>query len=159
MKRKAILLVGAMALTLVVFGGVALAATLYCASNIACNGTSEDDDIHGTLSADTIKALEGSDFVDAYGGNDTVYGGPGNDNKTFSDTDITAKGLVGGEESDTVYGEGGADYIDLVTFDTTDSVDTASGGGATTPSMHSTETKTESTAARAPATTSITTRG
>jgi hypothetical protein len=66
MTRRAVLLVGAMALSLVVIGGVALAASVSCVAGApSCNGTSEDDIIGGTVSSDTINALGGSDVVDA----------------------------------------------------------------------------------------------
>ena len=148
LKRKAMLLIGTMALALVLASGVALAATyINCPVNTTnpCNGTPQDDVIFGSDNPQTINALagndevlallgddivyggDGSDYVDGFPGNDTIYGGPGSDNKVSEGT-RTRKGLIGAEDSDTVYGEGGADFIDLATEDTAGSVDKASGG-------------------------------
>ena len=124
LKRKAMLLIGAMALALVLASGVALAATFQCTTN-PCNGTSGDDVIIGDISAETVNALDGSDFVDGLLGDDTIFGGPGSD---ATDGTGGTKGLVGAEDSDRVFGEGGADFIDLATLDTPGSEDFASGG-------------------------------
>jgi hypothetical protein len=124
MKRKALLLLTAMAFTLVLAGGVALAATFACTTN-PCNGTSGDDDIFGDDVAETINALEGNDHVDGLLGDDTIFGGPGSDaNEGGGGT----RGLVGAEDSDRVFGEHGDDFIDLATLDTPGSEDFASGG-------------------------------
>jgi Ca2+-binding RTX toxin-like protein len=143
MKRKGMLLIGAMALALLLAGGVALAATLITCTTNSCNGTSQDDIILGTHNPETINALAGNDEVSAFLGNDIVYGGDGNDyvhgsegNDTIyggpnSDNKVnqgTEKGLIGAEDSDKVYGEGGANFIDLALDDTAGSEDYASGG-------------------------------
>jgi RTX calcium-binding nonapeptide repeat (4 copies) len=128
MKKRAVLLVGAMALALVMIGGVALADDVFCRSD-PCRGTQEDDAIFGANETETIRALGGRDFVDAWLGDDTVYGGDDSDNTTFEYPDgPVLKGLVGAEGSDTVYGEDGNDYIDLFTLDEEGSEDSAFGG-------------------------------
>jgi Ca2+-binding RTX toxin-like protein len=133
MKRRVMLLVGAMALALVMIGGVALAEAVSCSTD-PCKGTPEDDQISGTNNAETIKALAGDDSVFAFDGNDIVYGGDGkdlvdgfggNDRVHGGDGDDT---LAGAEDSDMVRGRGGDDRIDAASFDTPGSEDFSSGG-------------------------------
>jgi hypothetical protein len=133
MKRRVVLLVGAMALALVMIGGVALAKTVTCTTD-PCKGTSGDDQITGTNNAETIKALAGDDSVFARGGKDIVYGGDGNDFVDgFGGNDRVHGGdgddtLLGAEASDMVRGRGGDDTIDAARFDTPGSEDLSSGG-------------------------------
>jgi Ca2+-binding RTX toxin-like protein len=91
--RKTLLLLTTMTLTLLVAGGVALAAAVTCQVGVACNGTSSADTITGTTSNDTIKGLGGNDTIKALDGidkinggpkNDTMNGGPGNDTYQFA---------------------------------------------------------------------------
>ena len=95
---------------------VALTAGAALAANIT--GTAAADIIgaqpfKGTALTgdDVVRALGGNDRVDPYTGNDKVYGGEGNDE------------LLGAEGNDNVKGENGDDSIDLVVYDTPNSVD------------------------------------
>jgi hypothetical protein len=127
MRLRAALLLGAMALAIVVVGGVALAATISCTTN-PCNGTDDSDEIFGSSNPETINALGGSDFVDAFPGDDTVNGDSESDNRVVDEGGTLVKGLIGAENSDTVNGNGGSDYIDLFHFDNPGTVDRANGG-------------------------------
>jgi Ca2+-binding RTX toxin-like protein len=77
--RKTLLLLTTMSLTLMLAGGVALAATKQCQVGVLCNGTPGADAITGTTSNDTINSLAGNDSISARGGNDKINGGPNND--------------------------------------------------------------------------------
>ena len=78
--RRAGLLMGTLALLLVAFAGVAVAATI--------TGGDRDNSLIGTKRADTIRGLGGDDRLAGRGGddrllgrggNDAIYGGPGSD--------------------------------------------------------------------------------
>ena len=150
MRRRAILLLLAMAGALVVVGGVAYAAAVTCDGEGdrdddtgECRGTKRADNIAGTDGPEVIKALagndlvvgnggadeiyldEGNDLVDAYGGNDTIYGGPDGDGS--DEDDFAGLNLEGAEDSDTVYGGGGNDWIGAAANDTPGSVDSSFG--------------------------------
>jgi Ca2+-binding RTX toxin-like protein len=129
LRRQAILLLVAMGAALIVGSGVALALTeINCITN-PCLGTPDSDNIQGTNDPEEIRALAGDDFVFPQFGNDVVYGDEGSDivsdnwgNDTIyggPDGDGNAEGgrLDGGEDSDTVYGGGGNDFIDAAAFD------------------------------------------
>jgi Ca2+-binding RTX toxin-like protein len=97
--RRTILLLGAIMVTLVVAGGVALAAAdcrdeggtglnCYCHPGVLCEGTniSAGEYIWGTQGSDTIEAYAGHDYIAADWGsegsgskNDTIDAGPGKD--------------------------------------------------------------------------------
>ena len=151
MRRQAILLLMAIAGALVVVGGVAYAAAVTCDGEGdrdddtgECRGTKRADSIEGTDGPEVIKALagndyvvgfdgadeiyldEGNDLVDAYAGNDTIYGGPDGDGSAQG-ADFAQTNLEGAEDSDTVYGGGGNDFIDAAEHDTPGSVDTSFG--------------------------------
>jgi Ca2+-binding RTX toxin-like protein len=133
MRKRAILLLVAMVGVLVVGSGVALAASIACTAN-PCLGTPEADSIDGSNNPERIKALAGNDSVIAWGandeiygdegndvvngdpGNDTIYGGPDGDG-SVQGTAFTDLNLEGGNDSDTVYGGGGADLIDAAAND------------------------------------------
>ena len=74
-------------------------------------------------------------WVVALYGNDTIYGGPDGDGSALG-TSFGFFKLEGEEDSDTVYGGGGNDYIDAAAndkpgaFSTTAPVDSSYGGGA-----------------------------
>jgi Ca2+-binding RTX toxin-like protein len=147
------LLVMAMTGALIVTGGVAFAATFITCDRATdrdpdpgqCQGTNREDLIDGTQETDVIRALasddfvvgfagndeiygdEGNDIVGGYEGNDTIYGGPDGDGSAI-DTSFFVANLEGHEDSDTVYGEGGNDWIDAAAFDTLGSVDSSFGG-------------------------------
>src|SRR5215213_8915846 len=118
-RRRAMLMLVAMVGALVVGSGVALAATtINCTSN-PCLGTSGANVLNGTPNPEIMRALAGNDLVKGFGGSDEMYGGDGGDGSAdgtdFTNTDIT--NLEGAEDSDKVYGEGGADYIDAASND------------------------------------------
>ena len=90
MRRRAIFLITAMAVAMLLAGGVALAKNISCArqDSRVCKGTNNNDLITGTNRGETIKARGGDDQVMARGGKDKVFGqdgadllmgGPGND--------------------------------------------------------------------------------
>lgn len=141
MKGKALLLVGAMALALVLAGGVALAADFICDGTGdnnpdpgICEGTNNSDVITGTSNGEFIFALDGDDIVNALNGEDTIDAGDGEDDVDgFSGNDAIFGGtggdkLAGAEDSDQVFGEGGPDFIDLAENDTAGSEDRGFGG-------------------------------
>jgi Ca2+-binding RTX toxin-like protein len=141
MRTRAVLLLVAMAVALVVVGGVAYAlTTIPCdgerdqdAATGSCLGTEDSDKIIGTSGDDRILAMGsrdrvfgegGNDTVDGFGGNDFIYGGPDND----GGSDPGALNLEGAENNDTVYGGDGNDLIDAANNDTTGSRDRSIGG-------------------------------
>src|SRR5215210_3098806 len=89
--RRLVLLLTAMALTLVLASGVALAVNKV--------GTNGPDTLRGTNGADNLLGRGGNDILLALAGNDNLHGGPGKD---F---------VVGGRGSDNILGEEGNDLI------------------------------------------------
>jgi hypothetical protein len=69
--RRAGLLTGTVALLLVAFAGVAVAATI--------TGDARDNSLIGTKRADTIRGLGGDDRLAGRGGDDRLLGRGGND--------------------------------------------------------------------------------
>jgi hypothetical protein len=103
--RRAVILLTAMALAMVVGGGVALAATIHCGGG-NCFGTNNHDDIFGTNRHDAIFAKKGGDFVsgkeradnlNGEEGNDHIFGGPGDDWAKGGRHDDTVKGDLGND--------------------------------------------------------------
>lgn len=79
MKRPAVLL-GAMAATLILASGVALAATVVdCSARSFCTGTPGNDDMKGSNSGQEMHGLGGDDILRGFGGSDLLRGGLGND--------------------------------------------------------------------------------
>jgi Ca2+-binding RTX toxin-like protein len=101
--RKVVLLLSAMAASLMLASGVAFAATVYCPTDPdgdECIGTEEADVLVGRdPEMDTIFGDGGDDKADGYGGNDTIVAEAGNDT------------LYGGEGQDTMGGSTGADSV------------------------------------------------
>ena len=86
--KRAIMVLAAMVLALVVSAGAALAITKTCQANVECfgtnnpdtlTGTAGDDRIHGLGAADTLKGLGLNDRLHGEGGADKLFGGPGID--------------------------------------------------------------------------------
>lgn len=112
MKRRAILLLMAMAGALVLASGAALAALnpIQCQTNVACYGTNQADrmtgtdgrnEMYGRGAGDTLKGLAELDVLYGQGGNDKLFGGSGN-----------IDDLYGGAGNDTSNGGSGLDvYI------------------------------------------------
>ena len=134
MKKRAILLLAAMAATLVVGSGVALAATIIHCPNAAsgrCAGTTGADTMYGSDLADYMFAGGGADTMHGYGSGDTLQGDNGSDHvygedgpdslwggaydeSTGSYTDVREDYVHGGGGGDTIYGgyaQGGVDRL------------------------------------------------
>ena len=98
-RRLALLMVAAsMAVMVLAFAGVALAAVITCTGG-RCEGTNEDDVITGTDQRDRIFALAGFDDVFAGAGEDELNGGSGGDD------------LGGDDNNDTYFGGNGNDQL------------------------------------------------
>ncbi len=99
--KRVILLLAAMAATMVVASGVALAVTKI--------GTNGPDVLRGTNGADNLIGLGGNDVLTGLGGRDNLIGGPGKDVVFgFLGGD---KNLVGGPGNDRVGGGKGSDRV------------------------------------------------
>jgi hypothetical protein len=115
--RRTALLITAMAVAILVAGGVALAKTISCAKQDGrvCLGTNNADVITGTNKADIIKARGSGMQVDqvmARGGRDKVFGGDGADHLFGgggSDTLNGGPNLTTPTDSDFLAGEAGND--------------------------------------------------
>jgi Ca2+-binding RTX toxin-like protein len=79
MRRRAALLIISVAATLVVAGGVALAATISCKVGTSCVGTDRADTMTGTNQADSMKGRGGGDTMYGRDGGDDINGGDGID--------------------------------------------------------------------------------
>ncbi len=75
-------------LALVVFSGVALAATIACQAEVQCFGTKQADTLNGSEGRDFMAGKGGGDTLNGFGytdylngesGRDKLFGGPGND--------------------------------------------------------------------------------
>jgi len=95
--RRLIVLVSTMALTLLVAGGVALAATIHCPNDPSQGSPVEGLFCYGTSAADTMSGSDLFDFMYGKGGADTMHG--------YGDRDY----LQGDKGSDHIYGDAGAD--------------------------------------------------
>jgi hypothetical protein len=114
--RRLVLLFWAMAATLLMASGAALAEDI--------KGTEGPDNLVGTTGEDTIDGREGGDFIlgesvlFAAGGTDTLTGGPGDDEVYGRGGDDEVSGGSGNDEvagtlgSDVVYGDDGDDLVD-----------------------------------------------
>jgi Ca2+-binding RTX toxin-like protein len=107
--RRAILLLTAMVMALVLASSVAMAQVVPCptGANGLCVGTNNDDTLNGTASDDDMSGLEGRDTLNAAAGFDTLRGGRGGDTlKGEADNDTLTGGpgpdaLNGGAQDDT----------------------------------------------------------
>jgi len=123
--RRTILLLTAVAVAILLVGGVALAKNISCArqGGNVCVGTNRADTMTGTNRADIVKARGGNDAVMARGGNDEVFGhdgfdgpldgGSGNDTLNAGPSPTTGfEFLSGGPGDDTLVESPGRDqYI------------------------------------------------
>ena len=105
--RRAVILLTAIAVAMVVGGGVALAKTINCNGG-NCFGTNRPDSIFGTNRHDAIFAKRGGDFVSGRGGADNLNGGDGDDRIFGGRGDDWIKG---GRDADTVKGDLGNDRL------------------------------------------------
>jgi hypothetical protein len=106
MGKRTVLLLAAIAATLVACSGAALAVTVVDCGSFGqdpltpqCYGTKQEDDVQGREAADIIFAYGGNDTVDASAGDDLVYSGTGRDS------------LAGGPDDDDLFGGKGADFL------------------------------------------------
>jgi RTX calcium-binding nonapeptide repeat (4 copies) len=101
MIRKTVLLLVAMASTVLLISGIALAANISCPNGghkngyFSCHGTSASDSIKGTGKSDRIRAGAGEDTVRGLGAVDDIYGDGGRDL------------IYGGNGEDGLWGGGG----------------------------------------------------
>jgi len=91
MRRRALLIMAAMGLGVLLLGGVALADTI--------DGTSGPDDLVGTDKADVIHGSGGADYISGLAAPDVLYAGAGNDT------------VVGRDGNDRIYGNAGSDRL------------------------------------------------
>jgi Ca2+-binding RTX toxin-like protein len=93
MRRRTIVLLASITLTLVLASGVALAATVNCVAGASeCTGTPNPDTINGSTDADFIYGLAGADNMRGNEGADYLQGDRGADH------------LGGDEGEDTLWG-------------------------------------------------------
>jgi Ca2+-binding RTX toxin-like protein len=117
-RMKAAWIVGAVAVSVVVSGALALARTIPCAANSTCVGTKKADTINGPV-ANILDGKAGNDKLFSGGASD-VIGGPGNDTLTAVGTydDGTNRGgfnkLDGGPGNDKINAPAGLGYNDIL---------------------------------------------
>ncbi len=112
--RRLVLLLTAMALTLLVASGVALAVTKI--------GTDDPDFLTGTKGSDVLSGRGGSDGIEGRAGKDVISGGPGDDNPVSS---RAIGDLDGGHGADIISGGAGDDSL----YDGGDSAEDILNGG------------------------------
>ncbi len=95
--RRAAIVLAAIALAMVVGGGVAVAATIRCDGG-RCSGTNRPDSIFGTNRHDAIFARDGGDFVSGRAGPDNLNGERGDDEVLGWRGDDWVKGGRGDDE-------------------------------------------------------------
>jgi Ca2+-binding RTX toxin-like protein len=95
MRHKATIFLALAALMVVLFAGVALAASPIV-------GTDSGEQIKGTRHSEEIKGLGGADEITDGLGTDVVYGGKGKDNLIGYGGDTTVDRFYGGARDDTV---------------------------------------------------------
>jgi uncharacterized protein YkwD len=100
MKRHAMFMLATMVAALLLASGVALAATIACASGVTCWGTAGDDVMIGSGGNDDMRGLDG---------NDTLTGGLATLDGLRGDTGIDI--LIGGKGIDSLNGVGGNDKL------------------------------------------------
>jgi Ca2+-binding RTX toxin-like protein len=115
MKRTILMMAATMALTVLLIGGVAYAASVTCDGagdtdvDVGdCRGTIEAYAITGTSRGEFIEPLAGDDTVDARAGNDTVNGREGQDTLHGRGGEDS---ITGGADNDTLFGESGHDKL------------------------------------------------
>jgi Ca2+-binding RTX toxin-like protein len=133
MMRRTGVLFAATLLALVVFSGVALAATISCEADVLClgtkqadtlNGSEGNDDMLGKGRGDTLNGFGGGDWLDGQGGPDKLFGGPGNDQLYGGPRNDELNGGEGldrynfgdGWGKDTISDSGPSESLDFVVF-------------------------------------------
>jgi Ca2+-binding RTX toxin-like protein len=92
MRRRAVLLITAVAVALVAVSGVTLAKDITCPTGPGtdqCMGTSRDDTMTGTGQDDDMDGLGGQDTLLALDGDDVLKGGAGEDSLSGGNNDDT----------------------------------------------------------------------
>ena len=113
--RRVGLVLVAMAVALVVGGGVAVAAVKF--------GTDGQDFLTGTNDDDVIYGEGGVDFVDGRGGDDVLFGGDGGDEVWGFPGDDTLFGgrgndfVIEGKGRNRLFGGGGNDFFQATAID------------------------------------------
>jgi hypothetical protein len=108
MMRRTVLLLATTVLALIAAGGIALAATPITCTINPCDGTTDDDQITGTVNAETINGKAGNDEIFARDANDTLNGDEGNDTMHG---ELVDDGLNGGDGTDQLFGDNGRDRL------------------------------------------------
>jgi Ca2+-binding RTX toxin-like protein len=108
MMRRTVLLLATTVLALIAAGGIALAATPITCTINPCDGTTDDDQITGTVNAETINGKAGNDEIFARDANDTLNGDEGNDTMHG---ELGDDGLNGGDGTDQLFGDNGRDRL------------------------------------------------
>src|SRR5215207_768837 len=106
MMRRTILLLAAMALTLLVASGLALAVNKV--------GTQGRDFLKGTDKADNLLGNDANDLIFGLSGNDNLLGGSGKDlvfGGTYERSLGGSKNVAGGDGNDVVFGGKGSDKV------------------------------------------------
>jgi Ca2+-binding RTX toxin-like protein len=99
--RRLVLLLTAMALSLLVASGVALA--------VIKTGIDGPDNLLGTKGSDVLSGRGGTDWIEGRAGNDIISGGPGNDSNPAQSR---ASGMLdGGPGADVISGGRGHDTL------------------------------------------------
>jgi Ca2+-binding RTX toxin-like protein len=108
MMRRAIVLLAAAMVALVLAAGVALAADITCTGG-PCNGTKGDDFIYGSTTNDQINGKAGDDVMWGHEGNDLLVGDKGNDTleAEFDDSPGAVDTIKGGKGTDQVFATDG----------------------------------------------------
>jgi len=111
MMRRTGVLFAATLLALVVFSGVALAATISCVAGVDCFGTTQADTLNGTNSIDRLFGKGRGDTLNGFGSSDIMFGQGGAD-KLFGSSGIDR--LTGGPGNDEL--SGGTEEHDFYHF-------------------------------------------
>ena len=107
MKYRAVLLLLAVAMTLLMASGVAFALTVNCNGG-KCRGTNDRDTMYGSNRRDNIHSLDGADLVRANGDSDSVSGDGGKDRLSGGTGNDE---VFGGDDDDLVAGNKGFDTL------------------------------------------------
>jgi hypothetical protein len=106
MKRTGVLFAATL-LALVMFSGVALAATISCEEGVECFGTTEADTLNGSEGIDAMFGKGRGDTIKGFGNPDYLYGQGGAD-KLFGGSGVDY--LTGGPRNDEISGGEDLDF-------------------------------------------------
>ena len=105
--KKIALLLASITGALLLFSGVALAATITCQARLDCMGTNNADTLEGTAGKDLMHARAGGDTLKGFGEMDYMYGQGGADSLLGGPA---LDDLIGGAGNDELRGGAGADF-------------------------------------------------